>query len=108
MTMKFKDFEIRPACFIDGHTDPKTWDVVKWCHCEPIEVIDIETGKKKISDTYCFSIALLEWNEKEPCWEISSVGTRFLEYYEEGLNEFILKWLELNDSTRKIMEANEE
>ena len=21
--MKFKDFEIRPACFIDGHTDPK-------------------------------------------------------------------------------------
>ena len=28
--MKFKDFEIRPTCFLDGHTDPKKWDVVKW------------------------------------------------------------------------------
>ena len=28
---------------------------------------------------------------------MSSVGTRFLEYYEEGLSEFILKWVELND-----------
>lgn len=45
--MKFKDFEIRPTCFIDGHTDPKKWDVVKWqCH-NPIEVTDLETGEKK-------------------------------------------------------------
>ena len=21
--MKFKDFEIRPTCFLDGHIDPK-------------------------------------------------------------------------------------
>ena len=28
--MKFKDFEIRPTRFIDGHTDPKKWEVVKW------------------------------------------------------------------------------
>lgn len=45
--MKFKDFEIRPTCFIDGHTDPKKWDVVKWqCH-NPIEVTDLETGEKR-------------------------------------------------------------
>ena len=103
-TMKFKDFEIRPMRFIDGHTDPKIWEVVKWRRCEPREVIDVETGKKKISDTYCFVTAFLEWNEKEPCWEMHSVGTRFLEYYEEGLSEFILKWLELNDLARKFME----
>ena len=106
--MKFKDFEIRPTRFFDGHTDPKKWEVVKWGHCEPIEVIDIETGKKKISDTYCFVIAFLEWNEKEPCWEFESVGTRFLEDYEDGLCEFVLKWLELNDLTRKFMEARED
>ena len=46
-TMKFKDFEIRPTRFFDGHTDPKKWEVVKWGHCGPMEVIDIETGKKK-------------------------------------------------------------
>ena len=105
--MKFKDFEIRPTCFLDGHTDPKSWAVVKWCHCEPREVIDGETGKKKISDTYCFSVAFLEWNEKEPCWEFKSVGTRFLEDYEDGLCEFILKWIELTNLTRKLMEAEE-
>ena len=102
--MKFKDFEIRPIRFIDGHTYPEIWEVVKWCRCEPREVIDVETGKKKISDTYCFVIAFLEWNEKESCWEMSSVGTRFLEYYQEGLSEFILKWLELIDLTRKQLD----
>ena len=63
-TMKFKDFEIRPMRFIDGHTDPKIWEVVKWCRCEPREVIDVETGKKKISDTYCFAIAFLNGMKK--------------------------------------------
>ena len=102
--MKFKDFEIRPTCFLDGHKDQKKWDVVKWCTCDPHEVVDGMTGKKKVIDTYCFSVAFLEWDDKEPCWEMRSVGTRFLEYYEEGLCEFILKWLELTDLTRKFME----
>ena len=102
--MRFKDFEIRPTCFLDGHKDQKKWDVVKWCKCDPHEVVDGMTGKKKVIDTYCFSIAFLEWDDKEPCWEMRSVGTRFLEYYEEGLCEFILKWLELTDLTRKFTE----
>ena len=103
--MKFKDFEIRPTCFLDGHKDPKRWDIVKWeKHEKPMEVTDWETGKKKMQDTFCFSVATVEWNEKEPCWEFRSYGTRFLEYYEEGLCEFILKWLELTDLTRKFTE----
>lgn len=103
--MKFKDFEIRPTCFLNGHKDPKRWDVVKWeKHDNPIQVTEWETGKKKMQDTFCFSVAFLEWNDKESCWEMRSVGTRFLEYYEEGLCEFILKWLELTDLTRKFTE----
>ena len=102
--MKFKDFEIRPTCFIDGHIDPKKWDVVKWqCH-NPIEVTDLETGEKKISTRSCYSVAQIWWNDKEPCWEFKSIGTRFLEDYQEGLCEFILKWLELTDLTRKFPE----
>ena len=103
--MKFKDFEIRPPCFLDGHKDQKKWDVVKWCKREkPVRIFDLDLGKYKMSDTYCFSVAFLEWNDKEQCWEMRSVGTRFLEYYEEGLCEFILKWLELTDLTRKFTE----
>ena len=100
--MRFKDFEIRPTTFLDGHTDPKRWDVVKWCKCEPREVIDGRMGEKKISDTYCFSVATIWWNEKEPCWEFESVGTRFLEYYEDGLCEFVYKWTELANLTRSF------
>ena len=103
--MRFKDFEIRPAVFLDGTTDIKVWDVVKWCKCEPREVIDGRTGEKKISDTYCFSVATIWWNEKESCWELKSVGTRFLEYYEEGLCEFVYKWTELADLTRRFEDA---
>ena len=61
--MRFKDFEIRPTCFLDGHTDPKKWDVVKWCKDEPFETFDLKTGEKKIRDTYCYSVAHIEWNE---------------------------------------------
>ena len=102
--MKFKDFEIRPASFLDGHRDLKKWDVVKWVKTEPRPVIDGRTGEKKMSSEYCYSVALIEWDDHEPGWEMRSVGTRFLEDYEEGLCEFILKWIELTDLTRRFMD----
>lgn len=103
--MKFKDFEIRQVVFLDGHTDLKRWDVVKWYKTDkPTKVINWETGKEETKDTFCCSIARLWWNDKEPCWEFESVGTRFLENYEEGLCEFVLKWCEMTDLTRKFTE----
>ena len=65
----------------------------------------METGEKKISTRSCYSVAQIWWNEKEPCWEFESVGTRFLEEYQEGLCEFVLKWIELTDLTREFTEA---
>ena len=95
INIRFKDFEIRPTTFLDGHKDPTKFDVVKWQKHEPIEVYNLSTGKKEMSDSCCFSIAHIYWNEKEPCWEFESVGTRFLKYYEEGLCEFVREWIEL-------------
>jgi hypothetical protein len=69
--------------------------VVKWYDHKPWETINLDTGKKEISTRSCYSIAQIEWNKKEPCWEFSSVGTRFLNDYEEGLCEFIREWIEL-------------
>ena len=103
--MKFKDFEIRPTCFFDGNTNPKRFDVVKWYKTDkPIEVTDGRTGKEKTKDIFCYSVAQIWWNDKEHCWEFKSIGTRFFEDYQEGLCEFILKWLELTDLTRKFTE----
>ena len=93
--MRFKDFEIRPTCFLDGPTDPKRWDVVKWHDHGPVAVTDWNTGEKKISTRSCYSVASLKWDEKEGCWDFKSVGLRFLRDYVDGLNEFILKWTEL-------------
>ena len=93
--MKFKEFEIRPTCYLDGHKDPKNWDVVKWHDHAPIAVTDWHTGEKKVSTRSCYSVAFLTWDEKEQCWKFKSVGMRFLREYVDGLCEFILKWTEL-------------
>lgn len=95
IAIRFKNFEIRPTAFLDGHIDPTKFDVVKWYDHEPWEAINLRTGKKETSTRSCYSIAHIYWDEKEPCWEFSSVGTRFLEDYEEGLCEFIREWIEL-------------
>lgn len=89
---KWNDFEIRPPTYLDGHFEPKQFDLVKWCNQEPIEVIDLKTGEKKISTRYCFSIGSLNWDEHEKYFEFESVGLRFLENYVDGLNEFILNF----------------
>ena len=75
--MKFKDFEIRPpcSCFLDGHTDPKKWDVVKWYKTDkPVKVTDAKTGDEKMQDIFCYSVAQIWWNDKEPCWEFKNGG----------------------------------
>ena len=106
--MKFKDFEIRPChILLSDEIDPKRFEVVKWRNCEPCEVTDALTGEKKIITRHCFVVAWIKWDDKEPGWEFESVGTRFLDYYEEGLCEFIRKWLELTDLTRRFTEENE-
>lgn len=77
--MRFKQFEIRKPTFLGN---PPTedyykynFDIVKW---------DDE-----------FSIATFRWNKKELGFDFESVGTRYLECREDGLEEWLLKWCEL-------------
>lgn len=85
--MRFKDFEIRPVKSIDGVIDPKRFELVKWYEHE-----------------HCFVVAWLEWNAKEPCFELKSVGLRLVENWEDGLDQFIVKWCEM---AAVCMEENE-
>lgn len=103
--MKFKDFEIRPTAYLDGHTEPDDYQVVKWYRTDkPIEVIDGETGEKKMQDTFCYAVAKIWYDKKEPCWEFKSYGTRFLECCEKGLCEYILKFIEMVDVEKRLEE----
>ena len=74
--LKFKDYTIGKPCYLDGSVpDPWAFTVCK---------------KNKDGKTH-FVIADFYYNFKEPCWEFESTGTRYLEYYSEGLNEWLLK-----------------
>ena len=76
--MQFKDFEIRPVKSLDGVIDPNRFELVKW----------YEPG-------HCFVVAWLEWNDKEPCFKLVSVGLRLVEHWVDGLDKFIVKWCEM-------------
>ena len=76
--MQFKDFEIRPVKSIDGVIDHKRFELVKWYKPE-----------------HCFVVGWLEWNAKEPCFELTSVGLRLVENWEYELDKFIIKWCEM-------------
>lgn len=87
--MKFKDFEIRQVKSIDGVTDPKRFELVKWYDHEPY------VHGESTSTRSCFVVAWLEWNDKEPCFELTSVGLRLVENWVDGLDKFIIKWCEM-------------
>lgn len=86
--MRFKDFEIRPTKGTKYHD----FEVVKWYWSEIFQ------------KECCYVLAWITWNAKEPCWEFKSVGMRFINDYEEGLCEYIKKFMELVDVTRQNLE----
>ena len=87
--MQFKDFEIRPVKSLDGVIDPKRFELVKWYDHAPY------VHGESTSTCSCFVVAWLERNDKEPCFEIESVGLRLVENWVDGLDKFIIKWCEM-------------
>lgn len=87
--MKFKDFEIRPVKSPDGVIDTKRFELVKWYDHEPY------IHGESTSTRSCFVVAWLEWNDKEPCFELKSVGLRLVKDWVDGLDQFIIKWCEM-------------
>ena len=87
--MQFKDFEIRPVKSLDGVIDPKRFELVKWYDHEPY------VHGENTSTRSCFVVAWLERNDKEPCFDLTSVGLRLVENWVDGLDQFIIKWCEM-------------
>lgn len=93
--MKFKDFEIRPVKSLGGVIDPNRFELVKWYDHEPQGVTNLRTGKVENSKRSCFVVAWLEWNTKESCFGLTSVGLRLVENWIDVLDQFIIKWCEM-------------
>ena len=79
--IEFKDYFINRPCYLDTDKEfePNTYTVCK-----------MHSDNKSH-----FVIAHFWWNPKEPGWEFKSVGTRYLKYYSEGLNDWLLKVMDL-------------
>lgn len=76
MELYFNRYRICPMKHIDRNGIEKVED------CYGIEM-------KKDKDTY-FVIAEISYDPKEKDWDFKSIGTRYLIYREDGLEEFIL------------------
>ena len=82
--MRFKQFEIRRPTYLTPKSEEfykYNFDIVKWAN----------------DNSHCWSIASLQYNKKEPCFEFKSCGLRYLEYREPGLEEWLIKWCELKE-----------
>ena len=91
---EWNGFQFRSPNYLDGHFEPYEFDLVKWKDCEPMEVTDLKTGKKKIQTRFCYSIGKLTWDKKEGGFEFSSCGLRYLKDRIDGLEEWILEFCE--------------
>lgn len=90
LDIKFKDFSIDIPHYIDNR--------------EP-NLNEYNVIKQNNNGT-CFVIAKFYWNSKESYWEFKSVGTRYLKYYSEGLNDWLLKVMDMFECNIHAEEDN--
>lgn len=103
-TGRVEGFQIRDIAYfgkppVDA---PIRFDIVKWIpekkpyigtvyHSTSIGWVSTE----ELISEHCYSVATLEWNDHEPCFEFHSVGLRWLEEKpSEAVINMILKFCE--------------
>lgn len=82
MKYRFKDFEIREPVFIESKRPSD-------------EYFKYNFDLVKVQGDGGFSIGHLEYNRREGSFDFRSVGTRYLEYRKDGLEEWLLAWCKL-------------
>lgn len=93
-TDRWNGFQIRQPNYLDGHFEPDIYDIIKWVKREePTKVYSLSEEKYIISTEYCFSVAQIKWDKHEDWFDFESIGTRFLENYIDGLNEWIMNFI---------------
>lgn len=82
-TERIDGFQIRDITYLPGYgpeQPERCFDIVKWQQFdEPRTMTDFTTGKPKTFTESCYSVAILEWNQREEDFEFRSVGMRWLE-----------------------------
>lgn len=82
-TERYKGFQIRDINYLGDPPEdaPIMFDVVQWFE-------DEYNGKE-----CCWSVAHLVYDDREPCFDLQSVGLRWLEVHpSEEVEDWIMKW----------------
>ena len=93
MFTRFKDFEIKPCG--EWNSRHHNYELVRWYH-DTIHDRDVN-----------YVVAWIDWDDKEPGWEFTSVGTRFIDDYVDGLCEYIKKFLALLECIQRLSKESE-
>lgn len=83
-TERYKGFQIRDVCYVEEppKDEPLKYDVVQWY-------------RRDFSEEFCWSVANLVYDPKEPCFDLESIGLRWLECHpDEDVENWIIKWCE--------------
>lgn len=94
-TDRFQGFQIRDINYLGEPPKdaPVKFDVVRWAKNSYGE-----------SNEYCFSVAQLIYNAKEPCFELHSIGMRWVDAHpSKEVEEWISAWCDY-----KLLELVEE
>ena len=92
----YKGYQIRDCTYLNEPPKdiPITFDVVRWKYrSKPVKVIDAETGKDKMVDKYCYSVAHIVYDEREDWFDFKSIGLRWLEEHpDKDVENWIVDW----------------
>lgn len=90
---KWGNYEIRDVVNLFGKESPNHYDLVLWQEHDPYEVTDFITGERYTSCRSCFSLGFIK-PDREGDYYFETTGTRYFDYYEHGLSEFVKMFLD--------------
>ena len=81
--MRYKNFEIRKPTLLG---EPPTKDYFKY---------NFDLVRWNDDHSSCLSLAFIRYDKNKGYFKLDLVGTRYWEYHENGLQEFLLRWCKL-------------
>lgn len=106
----YKGFQIRDCVYLGGppKNAPIQFDVVKWVKpAFPYECTNLETGKTIMREKYCYSVANLIYDEKNSCFDLKSIGLRWLEEHpDKDVENWIISWCTYKELELRERENN--
>lgn len=73
---------------------PIMYEIVKWYNTDhPVKCFSPELNKEVEKSRFCYVIAFIRFDRKEWDWDFSCIGTRYIDDYVSGMNQWVKDWM---------------